>query len=357
MVLASAREEIAESIVDANDLGVGVLFHRLLDAIVIARLPAGRIVLWNAAAEKLFGYAADEVIGESIEILMPEPIAQVHRIGLDRYVRTGHGLIVDAGAPVEMPAQTKSGESIRIELALSELSNPRGQRFALAVIRDATHRKQLELTNLELVQARLARSEAEAELAARDELLDSVTATLQSSPHPDDITRLAATLVDFRRLHGGEVAIRPIDADLVDLVHVAADAVRRRSAGRRLLVYTPPSAPATFDASRTRQVLEQVIDEALHHCDDGARVEVCMELPSPHTVQVTVHTDGPGLGRNVGVALHLSRTLMQRQGGTFTCATTSNGGLEVVLTFPGVARHTPRRRRATATGRQRPTSS
>src|SRR5215208_3618113 len=120
MVLASARAEIAEPSVDANDLGVGVLFDRVLDAIVIARLPTGRIALWNAAAEKLFGYAADEVIGQSIEILMPEPIAQVHRIGLERYIRTGHGLIVDAGSPVEMPAQTRTGESIRIELALSE---------------------------------------------------------------------------------------------------------------------------------------------------------------------------------------------------------------------------------------------
>jgi PAS domain S-box-containing protein len=338
--------------VDANDLGVGVLFDRVLDAIVIARLPTGRIALWNAAAEKLFGYAADEVIGQSIEILMPEPIAQVHRIGLERYIRTGHGLIVDAGSPVEMPAQTRTGESIRIELALSEVRTSDGARYALAVIRDATHRKQLELTSLELVQARVARSEAEAELAARDELLDSVAATLQSSSHPDDVNRLVATLVDFRRLHGGEVAIRPIDADLVDLLHVAADAVRRRSSGCRLLVYTPPRAPATFDAARTRQVLEQVFDEAIHHCDVGARVEVCVELPSPHTVQVTVHTDGPGVGRNVGVALHLSRTLMQRQGGAFTCVTTSNGGLEVVLTFPGVARPALRRRRATPPARR-----
>ena len=86
----------------------------MLDAVVIARLSTGRIELWNPAAERLFGFSAQEAIGQSIEILMPEPIADVHRAGYERYLRTGHGLIIDAGAPVEMPARTKSGDDIRI---------------------------------------------------------------------------------------------------------------------------------------------------------------------------------------------------------------------------------------------------
>src|SRR5205807_9593589 len=81
---------------DDAQLGVGVLFNRVLDAVVIARLATGRIVLWNAAAEKLFGYTARQAVGQSIEILMPAPIAQIHRNGLERYMRTGHVLIIDA---------------------------------------------------------------------------------------------------------------------------------------------------------------------------------------------------------------------------------------------------------------------
>ena len=175
---------------------------------------------------------------------MPEPIAHVHRIGLERYMRTGHGLIVDAGTPVAMPARTKNDEGLRVELSLSELRNSRGERFALAVIRDAMHKKHLELTNLELAQARVARSEAQAELAARDDLLESVAATLQAEPKPDELRRLASALADFSRVHGGELRVRPRDADLVDLVHAVADAVRRRATGRRLLVHAPPAVPA-----------------------------------------------------------------------------------------------------------------
>src|SRR6266480_2172038 len=96
----------------ATDLDVGVLFERLLDAVVIAHLRTGRIVLWNPAAERLFGYTAEEVIGASIEILMPPAIAPVHRAGLERYLRTSHGLIVDAQEPVELPARTRTGAEI-----------------------------------------------------------------------------------------------------------------------------------------------------------------------------------------------------------------------------------------------------
>jgi PAS domain S-box-containing protein len=334
----------------APDLDVGVLFDRLLDAVVIARLSTGRIELWNPAAEKLFGFSAQEVIGQSIEILMPEPIADVHRAGYERYLRTGHGLIIDAGAPVEMPARTKSGDDIRIELSLSELQNASGERFALAVIRDAMNHKRLELTNLELTQARVARSEAEAALVARDELLDGVTATLQAAPGVDELQRLTTALADFRRLHSGQLTVSPQDGDLVDLVSAAAEGARRRAPGRQVVVQASAPMPATFDAPRTRQVLEQVLDEALHRTPDGSLLEIRLERLSPRIAQVTISAQGTGSDRGVGIGLHLSRELMHRQGGTFTAAVSSNGGLEVVMTLPSPSTGSRRRPRGRAAG-------
>ncbi len=67
-----------------------------------------------------------------------------------------------------MPARTKRGDEIRVELSLSELRSSSDERFAVAMIRDATHRRQLEITTLELTQARLARVEAEAALASAE---------------------------------------------------------------------------------------------------------------------------------------------------------------------------------------------
>jgi PAS domain S-box-containing protein len=313
---------------------VGPLFERVLDAIVVADL-SGRIVLWNSAAEQLFGYSAEEAVGRSIEILMPSAIAEVHRAGLARYVRTGHGLIADADTPVEMPARTRSGEEIRVELKLSELRDANGARFAVATIRDANMRKQLELTNLELVQARVARSEVELEVAVRDELLESVAAMLEEEPSREQLRRIARAIEDFRQMHSGQVPLEMADTDLVDIVHAVCDAARRANPERHLLIQTPPAARVICDRARTRQAVEQVLEEVTSRTRDGARVQLVVEVVSAHLVQLAVTSEACGDSHLTGPGLQLSRGLVQRQGGTFTTTISSSGSLEVLLTLPG----------------------
>jgi PAS domain S-box-containing protein len=323
-----------EHLLDAADISVGVLFDRLLDAVVIARLATGRIVLWNPAAEKLFGYTAQEVIGKPIEILMPAPMAHVHRAGLEKYLRTGHGLLMDAGGPVDLPARTKSGEEIRVELALSEVRNAVGERFAVAVLRDAMHRKHLEMANLELAQARAARAEAEAALGARDELIGAVAAALETPPDADELARLAANLADVAHIGRGELHPDHQDADLVDLVHAASDAARRRACGRRLLVYTPPTAPASCDPTLLRHALDRLLDEVMCRTPEDARIELHVELVSWQLVRLMVRADDY-THAPAGIGLLLSRLLVQHQGATFTTEISPRGSLEVAMTLPG----------------------
>lgn len=341
--LSTSPYSAAPLVSGAPDLQVGPLFDRVLDALVVARAATGEIVLWNTAAEKLFGYTAAEAVGKPIEILMPEAIAEVHRAGMARYLRTGHGLIIDAGGPVEMPARTRAGDEVRIELLLNELGSAAGERYVVAAIRDANMRKQLELTTLELVQTRVARSEAETDLAGRDELLATLTSTLENDPSAEDLQRLVRTLNDFRQLHTGELQVCTVDVDLVDIVHAAADDARRHASRRRFLVHTPPVAAVNCDPARMRQVLDQLLDEASRRTRDGARIELKLELLSTHLVQLTVRSDACGDTRPAGPALQLSRTLVQRQGGTFATAISSGGSLEIVMTLPG-SPHPPRRR-------------
>jgi PAS domain S-box-containing protein len=331
--------------VDATGLLVDVLFDRLLDAVVIAKLTTSRIVAWNPAAEKLFGYTAQEAIGQSIEILMPEPITHIHRAGLERYMRSGHGLLMDAGTPVEMPARTKGDEQIRVELSLSELRNPRGERFAMAVVRDAMHRKRLELTNLELVQARLARSEAETELEARDDLIDAMARALSGDPSLDEVAATAAALADYRAVLAGELSFRVVDGELVDVVHAAVDAARRQASRRHLLVFTPPSVTATFDPARTRQLLAYLLGDIIDATSDGAKIELHVDQPTPQVARLRLRVPG---GRT-GVGVQVARALAQRQKGNLSLNTTSSGGLEAVLTLPGrpqSARRKPGRSRS-----------
>jgi PAS domain S-box-containing protein len=340
----------SESRSNVSGLNVGDLFDRLLDAVVIARLSTGRIVEWNAAAERLFGFTAQEAIGQPIEILMPEPVSHLHRGGLERYLRTGHGLIIDAISPVEMPARTKTDEQIRVELSLSEIRNADGERFAIAVIRDALHRKRLELTNLELVQARVARAEAEAELATRDELLEALTTALHTASTPEQVAAISTALADYRQLHNGELPCRAMEGELVDLVHAAVDAVRHQASHRRLLVFTPPSVPALFDGARTRQLLGYLLADMVACIEDGARLEVHVDQPTPDTAQLTLRAPVASNGGGPRLGTQLARALAVRQKGTLSCSTTPAGGLEAILTLPAthkspVRRTIPRPRR------------
>ena len=66
----------------------------------------GRVVLWNPAAERLFGYSADEMVGCSLELLVPAGMRERHRAGTARYAETGLGPLVDGGRPVQLPGSS-----------------------------------------------------------------------------------------------------------------------------------------------------------------------------------------------------------------------------------------------------------
>jgi PAS domain S-box-containing protein len=126
------------------DLGIGRLFDRVRDAVIVADAEAGRIMLWNPAAENVFGYTVREAIGMSIEALVPESLKIRHRAGLANFSATGHGFIIDGSGSVEVPALTRSGQQIIVELSLSPIEEPGvAGRYALAIIRDITERSVL----------------------------------------------------------------------------------------------------------------------------------------------------------------------------------------------------------------------
>ena len=137
-----------------QDLGLALLLEMMRDAVIVAAAETGRIVLWNPAAERIFGYTASEAIGLPVEALVPERFKAHHRAGFARYSQIGRGPLVDAGTPVEVSACTKTGEEIPAELTLSPLEGPSlDGRFVMAVIRDVTERKRAEASARLLAEA------------------------------------------------------------------------------------------------------------------------------------------------------------------------------------------------------------
>ena len=132
-------------------LGIGKLFDRVRDAVIVAEAKTERIVLWNPAAEKVFGYSIPEALEMRVEALVPGYLKAQHRTGMARYWETGRGAYIDSHTLLDLPAVKKNGEEISIELSLSPVG-PVGdangddddERFVLAIVRDATERRRAE---------------------------------------------------------------------------------------------------------------------------------------------------------------------------------------------------------------------
>lgn len=101
----------------------------------------GKIESFNRAAEKMFGYPAEELVGEDIRVLMPEPYRSEHAAYMDRFATTGVGSVIGMGR--EVPAQRKDGSIFPIYLAASEISVD-GERCYAGIIRDISDQKAAE---------------------------------------------------------------------------------------------------------------------------------------------------------------------------------------------------------------------
>ncbi len=163
-----------------EDLGFGRLFERIRDAVIVADAETQRIVLWNRAAAKMFGYSVSEALQLRVEALVPEPLKDAHRAGITRYARKGHGPYIDSDAPLDLPAVTKNGKEINVEMSLSPISpvddvDDGEARFVLAVIRDVTERKRAE------VAIRQLNKNLESRVRERTSQLETTIAELEAS--------------------------------------------------------------------------------------------------------------------------------------------------------------------------------
>jgi len=135
----------------------GLEYRTVLDAAVDAIIVVdhhGTIQEFSKAAQRVFGYEREEVLGRNVRELMPEPFRREHDGYMDRYMRTGEPRIIGIGR--EVSARRKDGSEFPCDLAVGRVQGREPPRF-IGFIRDITARKEAE--------EQLRRSEAELRLA------------------------------------------------------------------------------------------------------------------------------------------------------------------------------------------------
>ena len=142
----SARQKPGPTALSDSEKRLRAILETAVEGIITID-DRGLIESVNPAAERYFGYQAEEIIGKNVSVLMPSPYREEHGGYLRDYRRTGKAKIIGIGR--EVVARRKDGTPFPIDLSVSEVRLANRRLFA-GFIRDITERKRLEKEILEI---------------------------------------------------------------------------------------------------------------------------------------------------------------------------------------------------------------
>ena len=288
-----------------SDLGFGQLFAVVGDAVIVGEVSSGRVVLWNPAAERIFGYPADEAVGMPIEELIPPPLRSAHREGLSRFLTRGETRLVGTGRPAELPARRKDGSEFWVDLTLTPMETPAVPgRFVLAIVRDVTERRRsqahLAATNRAMreflvmaahdLRSPVTTIVCAAELicqAAESHVTDLGAVISRQAQH---LGQIISELADLGQIEVGETKVNPTDVSVIDAVDEALEACR-----------LAPGAPAVDIADGLRvwvdpDHLRRMLENYLTNAEKYAAAGICVRARiAGEYIDIGVVDDGPGV--------------------------------------------------------------
>lgn len=161
-----ARQAVEATNLDlvAREAHLKSILDTIPDAMIVID-PKGRIQSFSSAAERLFGRAAEDVVGKNVSMLMPSPYRDGHDGYIERYLRTGERRIIGVGRVVV--GERSDGSTFPMELAVGEMKS-NDQLFFTGFIRDLTERQKTEgrLQELQSELIHISRLTAMGEMAS-----------------------------------------------------------------------------------------------------------------------------------------------------------------------------------------------
>jgi len=370
----AAREAHLQSILDTIPDAMVVIDER------------GAIQSFSAAAERLSGYAKDEVVGKNVKLLMPQPYNDEHDGYIEHYLRTGERRIIGIGRIVV--GRRKDGSTFPMELTVGEMR--RGdQRFFTGFIRDLTERQQTE-ARLQELQAELVHV---SRLTAMGEMASALAHELNQP-----LSAIANYMKGGRRLlESGSAASAKLLPEAMEkaaeqalragqVIHRLRDFVARGESERRVedlrklieeasalaLVgakdrgvrveykFDPRVEFVLADKVQIQQVLLNLMRNAVEAMETSDKRELIVSTaPAPQDlVAISVSDTGTGISSEInaqlfqpfittkrqgmGVGLSISRTIVEAHGGSITAHPNPEGGTIFSFTLPAVTQEEAR---------------
>ena len=331
------------------------------DDAIVSKTLDGTITGWNHAAERMFGYTAEEAIGQHITLIIPP---ELHQEEEDIIRKLRQGIRIRHYETVRV---RKDGTRVDVSLSISPIKDSAGKIIGAAKIaRDITERIELERRKDEFIS--MASHELKTPITTlkgftgmllrkfeRQGMQEEVPMLTRMDAQINRLTKLIDELLDVSKVQAGRLDYEEEPVDLAALLQETVEILQPTSPTHTLIVKETTHAMIMGDKDRLGQVLTNLISNAIKYSPQANQVDLSITT-SNKTVMLGVRDYGVGIpkaqqkhifdrfyrGRvsrskafpGLGMGLYIALEIVKRHGGKITVESEEGKGSTFVVSLP-----------------------